>query len=456
MIRESRNEIYRWLRRCLIGPANPGASGPDSDSLNRIRPLERFQTGILFPVSIGESGLDAAEPETDDEEELTGDEENAGTEASGLSRPKRTVLPPSSVGFSFFVQGDSIEIQLIPRAVRYELPEDRTEQGRFAAETWRRVPLGRDDSEGRTLPTPDRGSVHHWREPVFDARAELFVLWRRHADGWLITVSLSNTQQVGAQPQAGPAKNELREQNERSLLEVELECFVHQGAVGPYPRADFHLLSDEEQELELRYRNQIIYAIGHGAAVDWTPDGDRVVSIRTEFLPKVEVPRVDPDAGEADGTALEVERLAAITADRDGICDALDRFVAGYTNWVEDQADSIVALDSRYRPAAANILKRMRTAAGRMQAGADRLREDDTATRAFGLANEAMASQMRQSLRWRHASGKPTEAPRWRPFQLAFLLLTIESAIDEDADDRDLVDLIWFRPAAARPRPTWA
>ena len=168
MIRESRNEIYRWLRRCLIGPANPGASGPDSDSLNRIRPLERFQTGILFPVSIGESGLDAAEPETDDEEELTGDEENAGTEASGLSRPKRTVLPPSSVGFSFFVQGDSIEIQLIPRAVRYELPEDRTEQGRFAAETWRRVPLGRDDSEGRTLPTPDRGSVHHWREPVFD------------------------------------------------------------------------------------------------------------------------------------------------------------------------------------------------------------------------------------------------------------------------------------------------
>jgi hypothetical protein len=97
MIRESRNEIYRWLRRCLI-----------------------------------------------------------------------------SVGFSFFVHGDSIEIQLIPRAVRYELPKDRDEQGRFAAKTWRRVPLGQSEDEARTLQAPASGIVHRWREPAFDSRAELY------------------------------------------------------------------------------------------------------------------------------------------------------------------------------------------------------------------------------------------------------------------------------------------
>ncbi len=432
---ESRNRIYRWLRRCLIGPANLGAG---------IRPLERFQSGILFPVSVGESGLDAAEAETDEDETSPEEEGEAGTEATGLSRPKRRVVPPSSVGFSFFVQGDDIEIQLIPRAVRYELQGERDARQRFLAETWHRIPLGHNDDEAQTLPTPDRGIVHCWRGPVFDSRAELFVLWRPNADGWLITVSLSNTQQVGGQRQKGGAPAELREQNEQALLEVELACFLHQGTAGPYPRSDFHLLSDEEKELELRYRNQIIYAIGHGAAVDWSLDGDRVVSVRTDFLPRVEVPRVDPDAGQADGTALGVEGLAAIATDCDGVCDALDRFVAGYTAWIEDQAKTIRTLDTRYHQVAECVVTRMRTAADRMQAGTDLLREDATAARAFGLANQAMARQMRQSLRQRRASGKPSEAPRWRPFQLAFLLLAIVSAIDEDAEDRDLVDLIWF------------
>lgn len=437
----SRDEVYRWLMRCLIGPVNPDASDDNANSLNGIRPLERFQTGILFPVAIGESGLDAAEAETDDDDDAPGDEDKVDTEASGLSRPKRRVVPPSSVGFSFFVHGDAIEIQLIPRAVRYDHLEERDVEGRFVAETWNRVRLEGDD-EAWTLRAPTSGILAHERRQVYDARAELFVLWRPQADGWLITVSLSNTQQVGGLREKGDAKADLQEQNERALLEVELECFVHQGAVGPYPRADFHLLSDEEQELELRYRDQIIYAIGHGAAVDWTLDGDRVVSIRSDFLPKVEVPRVDPDAGKADGPALDVEQLAAFATDRDGICDTLDRFVAGYATWIDDQAGSIDDLAARYRRPAGDILARMRTAAERMRAGIDLLRDDATAGRAFGLANQAMASQMRQSQRLR--DGKSHTPPSWRPFQLAFLLLTIASAIDEDADDRDLVDLIWF------------
>ena len=39
-----RGEIYAWLRRCLIGPGAAGGS-----DLHRIKPLDRYQTGILFP-----------------------------------------------------------------------------------------------------------------------------------------------------------------------------------------------------------------------------------------------------------------------------------------------------------------------------------------------------------------------------------------------------------------------
>lgn len=437
---ESRNELYHWLRRCLIGPATHVESdgGPNEHVLNRVRPLERFQTAILFPVWAGESGLDGAEPETDGDDECLGDDGKTNVQPLGLGRPRRRLVPPSSVGFSFFIRGDRVEIQLVPRAVRYEF------QRRGAVHTWQRVPLGQNDSEAHTLRVPESEFVNPFRKPVFNSRAELFVLWRHHVSGWLVTVSLSNTQPVASQQKTGNVTDELKEQNERALLEVELECFIHQGAIGPYPRGDFHLLSDEEQELELRYRNQVIYAIGHGAAVDWTLEHDRVVTISAEFLPRVEVPRVDPDAGEADGAALDVGRLAAIATQRDEICDALGRFVTAYNDWIEDQAISAEQLDSRYQQAAGDIVARMRVAANRMQAGIALLRGDDSAAFAFGLANEAMESQMRQSLRHRKNTGKPVEPPRWRPFQLAFLLLTAGSAINEDDDDRDLLDLIWF------------
>lgn len=430
----SRKQVYDWLHRCLIGPANA-----NTDSLNGIRPLERFQSGILFPISVGEFGADPADEDSDDDDDAPDDGHKVGTEAAGLSRPKRRVVPPSSVGFSFFVHGDQIEIELIPRAVCYQCGEERNEQGEWIRGTWSRVPLG-GDNEARTPEKPVSRDVHRWRARVFEDRAELFALWRPHLDGWLVTVSLSNIRQTSAKGQKVGAKEELKDQNELALFEVDLKCVIRQGVVGPYPRGDFHLLTDEEQELELRYRNQRIYAIGHGAAVDWTLEDDRVQSIRTEFLPQVEVPRVDPDAGRADRTALGIDGLAEIASHRDRICDALDRFVAGYAIWIEEQSGLAKTLDRRYQRASSSILAHMHTSAERMRAGILLLREDDTAARAFGLANQAMAMQMRRPPR----AAKPLETPSWRPFQLAFLLLTLASAVGEDVDDRDLVDLIWF------------
>lgn len=436
---DAREQVYRWMRHALLGPP-AGLGDPASGAvLNGIKPLERFQTAILFPVASDESGLDPADDEDDTETDLIAGDIGDNRSAASAGRGKRRIVPPSSVGFSCFVQGDLVELQLIPRAVRYALRKGGRQ------EEWQRIVLGKRDGEARSLRSPEAGLAHVREQfDLFDEKpgstektARMDLLWRAYNDGWLVTVSLSNLQQAPLQERhtndsGGSGNKVLQALNARALFEVELECVIDQGQVGPYPRADFHLLGDEEQELELRYRHHIIYAVGHGAAVDWTLQDGRVTSLRTEFLPKVEVPRFDPTAGEADGAELDIERLAAIETDTDDICAALARFVDGYAGWIKRQASSTDSLEPCYREPAARILARIEEAEGRMRAGVQRLHHDPLVACAFGLANAAMARQMRRPM------------PRWRPFQLAFLLLTLESAVDPDADHRDRLDLIWF------------
>lgn len=450
MYSEAREQVYSWLRDCLIGPSADDGARLALHALHRIRPLDRYQTAILFPISSGDFGLDAGDPEADpdaDEDGRDGGRPSvSAAQGGGSGRPLRKVVPPSSVGFSFFVQGDAVEVQLVPRALRYQQNLPRDEVGRFGARSWQPVALG-GEQQAVTCTAPAGARGRPARCPVFDERAELLVLWRRQQGGWLVTVSLSNRQRVAAGPArpAGAAVGgEIDALNEKALFAVQLDCYLRQGVVGPYPRADSGLLSAEERELELRYRRQVIYAVGHGAAVDWRLRDGRVSRFRSEFLPRVEVPRVDPDAGKGDGAALVVDDLAAIVDRRGPVCAALDGFVAGYTAWIGAQDAMANGLATDDQPTATQVVARMRTAAERMRAGIQRLRDDPVAARAFALANAAMASQMRQARRRSGTDRGPFETPCWRPFQLAFLLMAIESSIDEDAADRDILDLIWF------------
>ena len=84
-------------------------------------------------------------------------------------------------------------------------------------------------------------------------------------------------------------------------------------------------------------------------------------------------------------------------------------------------------------------------AAGRIERGIAVLAADEDALDAFRLANRAVARALRQRL--------DIEEPRWRPFQLAFILLNLPGLVDPRDGNRETVDLLFFPPpAAARPR----
>ncbi len=427
--KEARRSLLDWLKKQLIGPAS------DEDLL-RGSPLDRYPTGILFPIMRDQEGIDPASVSDDDDDaESPGDDTTVGSDVQPATK-RRRYMPPSSVGFSFFASGEEVRFQVVFSAARYE---EKRDAGKFTGQ-YERVLIG-GDNKATTFTQPDQQphTQSNQRVDVLERRASIDVLWRPFLNGWIVTVSLFNKQELSAD---GIPKQLTQDRIEQSLFEVNLRCFLEAGEIGTYPRVDKCLLSEEDQELELQYKHRHIYAIGHGAAVDWRVEQDNVKEIWAEFMPAVEVPQVTADVAGEENHALGLAYLAKSETITE-IFKELDQFVTRYSEWIEAQNTQINELEPDERAAAKRIATRMKTTLERMSRGVALLRRNPNAAESFKLANQAMLDQMRQAdyVRGKHRDDNDY---RWRPFQLAFLLAVMESAIQEDDDYRDIVDLIWF------------
>ena len=430
---EPRKRLIDWVRKQLIGPPDPVEDGPD---IVGVLPTERFPSGALYPISPAGEGID---PGTDD-----GGEDDSLPNGTGETKEEpavvRRYIPPSSLGFSFFIKGENVRFQVLCSAVRYETTE-RDERGRFKND-WTRKKLVsgvHENEEFENFACPLKNSRQSFEK--LDGSARVDVEWRRFADGWIATISLCNSNEIGDEIKKG--KEFVEERAEKTLFEASLRCVIDAGEVGAYPRVDRSLLDEEEQEIELQYTRRHVYAIGHGCAAEWKVESGKVIEIYSDTMPAVEVPQMTADTGARGDSVLSIARLFAIDEMHAGIQPELSAFVDEYANWVSEQECSISEQSADDRAAANRIVGRMRVAVLRMRTGLDLLSKDARIRLAFSLANRAMLDQMRQNDR---LQGKPRggDAYRWRPFQLAFLLTTLESAANPESDFRDTLDLIWF------------
>ena len=426
---EARQRLVDWLRRQLIGPAAEGSLS--------MSPLERYPTGILHPVEPGVSGTDPGTSEQiaevdanllDDanEEPDNGDETDKTTPAQSVRR--RRYVPPSSAGFSFCVQG-AARLFITASATRYkQVSEQRDRRGRFLRQEFDRSQL---DACSVTWKHNRQSAWEIW-----DGRAGIDVRARPHAAGTIFTVTFYNRNRL--EPEVF-GRGRTLDRIEKSLFEAQIKCAIEAGRLVVYPRVDPSLLTEEERELELQYRDQHIYAVGHGTSVNWAVKLVDIPRIWSDFMPATEVPIVSVASHREHDEALSMRQLSESTP-----FDALDRFVAAYGEWIAGQRREADELpDTMERATAGRMCERMEKAHQRMQRGVNLLRMTPLAERSFQIANRAMLNQMRQE---RETKGKDADPDNfcWRPFQLAFLLTAIESTILEDNDFRDVLDLIWF------------
>ena len=429
---EARKKLVKWFRSQLIGPAGEGVV--------RMSPLDRYPAGVLHPVEPDATGIDPAstvgdeaesnlhdEPDEDEEATHSGPDSDAPT----LARParRRRYVPPSSVGFSCYVRGYA-RLSVTAAAAVYRGTEERGERGRFQTREYTRSVLPET-----TVTWSGTAVSSETGETIWEGRAGIDIRARPHGDGCILTVTLCNRSELDPDT---PARERTSDRVSKSLFEARLECVIESGELVDYPRVDPSLLTEEEQELELQYREQRIYAVGHGAAANWDVRLGRTARIWSEFMPDAEVPMMTVDIG-GDDAVLRLARLAEAP-----ILEELDQFVDGYAGWVTEQENIASGLRNAAEQAAANrMCRRMSLALDRMRACVQTLRNNRHAAESFRLANRAMLDQMRRADRIAGSDTAPDEY-RWRPFQLAFLLTVMVSAIREDDECRDVLDLIWF------------
>lgn len=235
---------------------------------------------------------------------------------------------------------------------------------------------------------------------------------------------------------------------------------------------DFDVLDSEEQSLELQYRNKRVYGTGLGTSVNWNIDTDGNGEIYNDFFPEVEVPSMDfsiPDGSGIHKEALSMRHLSDLdSTERLQKLSELKSVVEAYSNWIDALSEKKKAFPSYYQSAAEVNIAGCRSAKDRMLAGLRILSEDQVAWSAFSLANRAMFMQrvhlklqsdtadkdrypgdesltkLLEAVDYSVSDGITGDNYFWRLFQIAFLLMSIESVTNDSAPDRDIVDLIWF------------
>lgn len=413
----AREHLIARLREDLIGP------GSVNETLSA-RPSDIYLTGILWP------GNTKIAPEEDERLAVAPGEGEEGDDADDQSQPASVPMRrPSTAGLSFAarsVAGSCPEIEVLVTLGRYVSVEID------GAIRWRRVDVAPPPVNLVLTAGAQEGALAIPELPGL----RLHVRSAPYGNGVVATVTLVN----GCSPEETG-----RDDIERmTIFQVGLSVRPARGTeliARPSRRAT---VDDDDRSASLLYRNAREYAAGHTCSADWTArdsgDAIRVEEVRTTWMPEALVPAVSAE-GHQLFTSLRSVRQDMFsaawlaTAASAELTSALVRFCDAYGQWIQDRSLEMTALAGMQSQTAARHLEDARTVLQRMRAGAARLGVDETAASAFRLANLAMDTQRV----WGSGGGLS-----WRPFQLGFLLLTLESSIDGRHEDRETMDLLWF------------
>ena len=255
--------------------------------------------------------------------------------------------------------------------------------------------------------------------------------------------------------------------NHKALFQVEVSAKSNQFL--PYKQlSEANPFDEELNTINFQYRNEFAYAIGHGCAVEWNNDISPT-ELKTTFLPEVDIKNYSNDFNKSFPENLkditEIKKLSIWTDfSKHEIIEKLKLFANEYNTWIITKQKT-VKTEREFQNIFNSIIEKQEDTYQRLIKNIDFLNENETAFKSFMIANTAMYIQMLIGNE-RYFGKKGIElddldskceynsliffkacnfSPKYRPFQLAFFLLNIESIINNESEDRNnIVDLLWF------------
>lgn len=451
-----REDLVESLRTELLGPAG------GTDERIPQSPTSRYLVGRLAPA-----GTAVAAIEDDGGGAVGADSDDAEVENES---PLASALNPSSIGLSMVVGESESEVEVCVTWGEYTESVDEVPPA--ANETQENLSIGDDDelsgdvSEDGDEPDARRQWNQRWwvRIPQeFTVRLQL-----SNGDGVVELPAEGIRLEYVCRPISGGKALSLFIVNRRSVpadsefADDELWIFqptLKVSTVGEEPAivardSDVGMANPdpEVRSNELLYWNSPEFAVGHGTSASWDAEiGARMArSVWSEIIPQWELPRVDPK------NQIDVElRMAALGgAGSEGVPGndlsvMLMPLVNLYEAWIDEHLSVLLDdVPENLKDVAREHISYCQIARDRMVEGIRMLEAGpDEIRRAFCFANRAMALQRERSevaLARRQGRKPEIRDPRWRPFQIAFILINLPGLADRKHNDREVADLLWF------------
>ncbi|MEH7537436.1 helicase-related protein [Bacillus toyonensis] len=467
---ESREELYKsyyWE-----------VGGTKEEILQRETPTQRYVSGHLFPLGTNESDevtletpivTDSNEAqESEQMDKLFGHKEGLETtEDDGEVElfPQRNDFMPSTMGLTFCVDKDVTELKVTLEGGAYTPHNVKVKGESNSVQWWLRetikgiwdLPLSQliKQRQIEKYVEMKNKKVEGFSQYHIQFQAKL----REVRGKYIITISVTNRSAI---------QNFNRQQ--LILFQAIMSINTPEGqSFSVYPK-QYEMkekLTEEEASTELLYRNEDVYAFGHGCAANWEQNSKNIQQLSTTFMPEYEALSMTPNVfvnqeGEEVELEIKMSDLAGLSSDAPPR-KILNPLIKGYREWIETKWREIDNVPRRLKFIAEKHLKLCKESLDRMEKGLELL-EDPQILEAFRLANKAMLLQQvngkdrrfgrieeKQILFDKSFTESVNDESRlksasntWRAFQIAFILMSIDSLVDEKCTSREVVDLIWF------------
>ena len=410
-------------------------------------PLNEYITGVLIPSNFTLDNNDEKTSENDFVNEESGFNDNSDdedTEAVNVDVSTPSVIDPrlrtKSFGISFYIESTNPIIEICCTWGRYNTIHN--EEGKI--NYFNRTPF----SFKRKINIDDIDkscSININSNYSEDEKIELYIKSDYHENNiYFISIYFVNRILL-----SDPRRLEI----EKCIFQPSIRVIVNNETVIP----NFSLNNHSNDKLEFLYRNRPICAKGHMCSAIWKridyidefssnvlwPDGKFLLEkndydkfkkpdIRSEFVPIYPMPTSYFEKN--DEKFLFNANLLSELWDNEDIDRYLQPLISEYSLWIQKNEKNI---DEKNIKLSEEIIEDEKEALKRIKLGLDAIKTYENVKLAFCFANKAIHLQSK----WIRGNNKEFQ---WRPFQLAFFLMNIESLINEKSEYRDTLDLLWI------------